>query len=605
MRLFSLFLLVSGLLAHLPAQAQPDNDQLLAIQYYNGKEYDKAVVLFEKLYQRSQTSQGAYRYYLNCLVYLERFSDAESLIKKQLRRTPDQLTLFVDLGYVAKQSGDPKKADKYFKEAVEALPADRTEISQLANAFIGVMEFEQALATYDKGERLLRDYTFSLERAMLAQRRGDMEAMIAHYLDFLSHDPAQSERVRTAFQEEMEDEVFARMLTSQLYQRLQTSPDDIVLTEMLTWVLIQKKDFAGALRQMKALDRRLREQGRRVHDLATTLMSEKEFDIAAEAYSYLVEIGRNGAYYFYGREGVLRARKGKITSRYDYTEQDLATLKQDYQAFIEEFGFNKAQAAPTMRELAQLEAFYIHNTDRAIEILDELVKIPGLSPHFLAGCKLDLGDCYLLRGDRWEATLLYSQVDKQMKDDPLGEEARYRNARWWYYQGDFLWAQAQLDVLKASTSELIANDALNLSVFITDHLGLDSTSVPMMMFARADLLAFQNRHGEAVATLDSIENRFPDHTLQDDIWLLKSDISMKRHEVDQAIDFLDRIANGHPGSILVDDALFRLGDLYEHVRKEPEKAMAYYERILVEQKGSIFVVEARERFRRLRGDKLN
>jgi tetratricopeptide (TPR) repeat protein len=599
------FLFLVLLWPALPIAAQPDSEQLLAVQYYNKAEFDKAVVLFEKLYQKDPSSTTTYRYYLNCLMSLEDLVDAEKLVKKQIKRLPYDLTLQVDLGHIATVSGDAKKAARIFDDVIANLQSDKTTISQLATAFIAIGEFDRAEAVYEKGKRLLRHYDFSYERALLAQRMGDRETMVARYLDYLAFDPSQSDRVRTAVTDAMDDEAFIKSLTTQLYQRIQANPDDVIFTDMLAWLLIQKRDFAGALRQVKALDRRLREQGRRVHELATTLMNEKEYDVAAEAYTYIVEQGRNSAFYFYGREGLLRARKRKITESYTYTQDDISKLKSDYEKFIDEFGFNKAQAAPTLRELAQLEAFYIHNTARAIELLKDLVATPGITTRFLNECKLDLGDCYLLINDPWEATLLYSQVDLQMKDDPLGEEARYRNARWWYYQGDFLWSQSQLDVLKASTSELIANDALNLSVFITDNLGLDSTSVPMMMFARADLLIFQNKFAAAMHTLDSIETRFPNHSLQDDIYMLKSEMWLKQQNVDQCLAFLEKVIAGDSNSILIDDALFRLGDLYQHAKHDPDKAMIYYEKILLEQKGSIFVVEARNRFRALRGDKLN
>jgi tetratricopeptide (TPR) repeat protein len=588
------------------ATAQPPSDQLLATQYYNDKEFEKAVVLFEKLHRQNPSSNTIYQYHLDCLLQLKGYADAEKLVKKQMKKAPTNLTYQVDLGRVALAMGDAKKAEKQFGDAVAALTADRATISQLAAAFMNMRNYEFAAATYEKGSKLLRDYSFSYERAMLAREMGDLSTMSAHLLDYLTAEPNQSDRVRTVLQDEMDDDAFVRTLTTQLYQRIQVNPDDIIFTETLTWLLLQQKDFAGALRQVKALDRRLRDQGKRVHELATTLMTEREYDVAAEAFQYLIDQGRNTPFYFYGREGLLRARKAKITASYGYTTEDLNNLKADYLKFIEEYGFNKTQAAPTLRELAQLEAFYLHNTARAIEILEDLVKSPGLTPRFVAECKLDLGDCYLIGSDDpWGASLLYSQVDKDMKDDPLGEEARYRNARWWYFQGDFLWAQSQLDVLKASTSELIANDALNLSVFITDHLGLDSTSVPMEMFARAELLAFQNRHPEAFAALDSLETRYPDHSLQDDIYMLKGRIRLKEQRIEDAIAFLDKIITGHQESILVDDALFKLGDLYQYALRDYEKAMAYYERILLEQKGSIFVVDARNRFRALRGDKLN
>ena len=67
----------------------------------------------------------------------------------------------------------------------------------------------------------------------------------------------------------------------------------------------------------------------------------------------------------------------------------------------------------------------------------------------------------------------------------------------------------QLNVLKSATSELVANDALKLSVFITENLGLDSVAEPMELFAAAELMFFQNRNNDALAVLKSLEEAYP------------------------------------------------------------------------------------------------
>jgi outer membrane protein assembly factor BamD (BamD/ComL family) len=58
-----------------------------------------------------------------------------------------------------------------------------------------------------------------------------------------------------------------------------------------------------------------------------------------------------------------------------------------------------------------------------------------------------------------QALIYYSQIQNKIKNDPIAQEARFKVARTSYFKGDFAWAQTQLDILKKSTSQLIANDA--------------------------------------------------------------------------------------------------------------------------------------------------
>ncbi|MCH8330242.1 MAG: tetratricopeptide repeat protein, partial [Bacteroidetes bacterium] len=294
----------------------------------------------------------------------------------------------------------------------------------------------------------------------------------------------------------------------------------------------------------------------------------------------------------------------KITNTLTYTIDDIKDLETGYIQFIQEFGRNN-RTVPAIRELCQLQALYLDNIDTAITIMSEIVQMGGLKKDLLGNCKLDLGDYYLVSGDVWESTLLYSQVDKTFKDGPLGELARFKNAKLSYFKGEFDWSQAQLNILKAATSELIANDALDLSIFILDNLGLDSTLTPMQMYSKAELLSFQNKHDVALKVLDSIITFFPGHPLEDDIYFVKAKTYLRKMKFDQAIEYLDRILNEYPGEILGDDANFLLAEVYQYQKKDLDKARNLYERIILEYKGSLYSVEARKRYRKLRGDNLN
>lgn len=209
-----------------------------------------------------------------------------------------------------------------------------------------------------------------------------------------------------------------------------------------------------------------------------------------------------------------------------------------------------------------------------------------------------------MNGDRWEASLLFSQVDKDFKEGQTGENARYRNAKLSYYAGDFEWAQEQFKILKGATSKLISNDAIDMSVFILDNLGMDTTEVTLQMFAQADLLAFQNKYAEAIAKLDSIKILFPEHSLDDDVLYTKAQIYRKLRKTDEMISMYNTIIEKFPTEIKADNAIYELAELYETKLNEPEKAKVLYEKIFTDYSASTFAFEARQRYRKLRGDEL-
>ncbi|PKP48732.1 MAG: hypothetical protein CVT95_04055, partial [Bacteroidetes bacterium HGW-Bacteroidetes-12] len=274
------------------------------------------------------------------------------------------------------------------------------------------------------------------------------------------------------------------------------------------------------------------------------------------------------------------------------------TLERKYETTLNEIG-KTANAYPLIKNLAHLKAFYLNKPTEALDLLTDFMKTPRLDPKNNAYLKLELANVYLFLGDIWEASLLYSQIDKAFKQDPLGETAKFYNAKISFYTGDFDWAKAQLDVLKASTSKLIANDAMQLSISITDNIGIDTTKAPLYIFAQADLFAYQNKNKEALALLDSLEKTFPIHVILDDVLFKKYEIFYKQQDIPNAIKQLEKIVKDYSYDILVDDALYQLALIYDYDLKNEEKAAEYYKKIMFEHQGSIYVVDARKRYREI------
>ncbi len=593
-----LFVLVISICGLLPANAQ---DAKLAQQYYQNGEFEKASIIYEKLFDKSN-SDFFFDRYVECLLAMEDFENCEKVIKKQLKKQPENVNLYVTYGRLLNRQFKDDEAEKQYAESIKRLPKDQYTITRLANAFLNLTRYDLATQVYERGSELLKDERiFAFNLGELYRRKGDNDKMIENYLISLEDKPERINTLKTLFQRFLSEEDF-KELQAQLYARIQENENAPVFPELLSWVFIQRKDYKNAFRQEKALDRRFDENGGRLFRLGQMAANDKKYDSAIEIFDYIVEEkGLSSTYYQDAKQLALRARRDKLVGGYDYTEAELRELEQQYKQFLDETGRNKTNASIQL-ELAKLEAFYLNDLDKAIELLKELIEFPNVDRVIRAEGKLALADFYLMQGERWESTLLYSQVDKEFKEALLGHEARFRNAKLSYYTGDFQWAQAQFDILKASTSKLIANDALDLSVFIMDNLGLDTTTTALEMYADADLLVFQNRFSEAFEKVDSLVQLFPEHSLQDDVFYLKAQVFRKKREYEKAAEMYQKVIDKDPEGIRADNSIFQLAELYETHLNEVEKAKTLYETLFIDYSGSTFAVEARKRFRRLRGD---
>ena len=598
-----LFLL---LMVQLKIVAQPSPDEQLADQFYKNREFDKALDYYERLYNRKSPDQF-YLPYLNCLIETKDFKKAEKIVKKQIKQYPDNLTFCADLGTVYNRSEQPDKAKNTWEQAVKSIKMD-DQVFTLANSFIAIRQYDFAISTYLKGRRISQNsYPYNFELANIYREKGDKVAMINEYLDALEINDSYIQTVQNSLQTSFasdSDQKQNELLKLELLKRIQKSPDKTILSEFLIWIQIQQRDWEGSFVQAKALDKRKKEDGGRVVALAQLFAQNESYDMSIKAYQYVISKGKDNAYYITSRIELINVLYTKIVSKGNYTLVDLTELEKNFNITIAELG-KSAETEPILKNLAHLQAFYLHKPDDAIALLEETIALPQLTKQKQAECKLELGDILLMTGDIWEASLRYSQVEKAFKHDEIGQEAKFRNAKISYYTGDFKWAQAQLDVLKGATAKLIANDAMDLSMTISDATAIDTNEAPLLMFSRADLLAFQNKDDEALKGLDSINSMFPNHALADDILNKKAGIAIKHGDYTKAANYYDTIVKKYGDDILGDDALFRLADITENQFKNVDKARELYQQLLEKYPASSYVVESRKRFRRLRGDGIN
>ncbi len=577
-----------------------DTELQLAKQFTTNGEQQKALDIYQKLYK--QDNEQYYGVYVNGLLGLKKFDEAETITKKMIRKHPGDHRYVIMLGATYTQQGSIEKADVLYDELIKNLPADQNEIAMLSAQFYQNSNVDYAIKIFLQGRKILHnDALFSFELINLYRYKRDKAALTEEYLNFLPSNPtfiSQAENALAGIYEGADD---YDILKVALLKRIQKDPQQTLYAELLTWQFLQQKEFDQALNQSLALSRRQNDDGSGIFELCRTLTSNEAYDAAIRGYEYLVSKGKDQPYYIPAKIELINTKNLRVTSG-KYVQDDLLSLEKDYFDLLNEFGKN-SNTAFAMQKLANLQAFKLHKLADAQKLLEETITIPGIKPGLLASCKLDLGDISLLNNKPWDATLLYSQVEMDFRNTSIGQDAKYRNAKLAYYTADFTWAKGQLDVLKAATSELIANDALNLSLQISDNLVADSSGAALKMYARADLMIFAEEPGKALATLDSIDKKFPGNSLGADILMAKARLCIQQKNYTNAVDLLLKVASDYSSGLWADDAVFMLGDIYENHLSDKEQAKIYYQKIISDYAGSLWINEARKRFRLLRGDK--
>lgn len=556
----------------------------------------------EEVYRISKN--GSYfRYYLNSLVQLKKFEEAEQSIQKEIKKQKaPRPELFIHWGYILKGQKRPEEADEKYREAIDRIPANKGSFLVTASNFLSWGEYDYAKQTYLKGKEVLapEQFNYELARAYLYLR--NYEKMMEEYLNLLRVSDKQLSRVQSSLSSAMRldiDNELRNKFRGQILKRIQAEPQAIGYNRLLIWFFLQEKKFSSALRQSVALDRRTGSESAQIVQLGKMALKNEKYAEAQKAFKYLMDKGAEDAFYSQAFALNIHASYLYFISETPDDKEKGNLLAGEFVAGLEFLGIVPA-TLDLVQEQAHLLAFYLERSEEAIEILNKGLQVPRLKPEESGQLKTELADIYVYANDPWEATLIYSQVIDANKKNSLGDEVKLKKAKLAYYLGNFSWAKAQLDVLKASTSKLTANDAMELSLMIGNNLNLDTTAIPLTMFAKADLRFFQNKEEEALVILNGLAETYPYHSLVDDILYRKAKIEIGRLDYTKAAEYLEQIVSDFSYELLADNALYKLAELYNYKLNEKEKAKKLYRQMLSDHPGSVFIDESREKYRELR-----
>lgn len=581
--------------------AQPkDNDSRLADHYFNKGEFAKAEEYYHKVYKKYKHSVYFEKYYL-CLFYQKNYDDAEKLCRKRIKQDPFDLEAKFMLGQVYEETDRQENANALYDEMIEDVGGIQSRIQSLGKAFKIRGKYDHALKTFLKGRKLMKNgYQFQLELAEVYSLLDQQDKMIEEYLNLLDYSPVYLKTVQTYLSRIIdfeEDKVLVGMLREELLGRVQKHPDKDHYNEMLIWFYLHKREFPGAVIQAKALDKRKILQGKRVFEIGEVCEANESYTSATKAFQYVADLGSKSPYWEVATERLLNIKFLQVVNQKTYTKAQLGVVASEFESSLTLLG-KSSKTLGIIMQLGRIYAFYLDQPKKAESLIQGALEL-NISSLDRAELKILLGDIYVVSGDIWNASLLYMQVEKQYSEDVIGHEAKFKNAQVFYYDGEFEYAKAQLDVLKASTSKLIANDAMQLSLLLQDNLGLDTTQAPVQIYAYADLLLQQNKYAQALNALDSLEKKFPFHSLSDEVLFKKAEIYEKQQNYEKAIELYHTVYQSYSFDILADDAAIRIARIYDNKLDDKEKAKEYYKKVMFEFKASLYVAESRERYNQL------
>jgi tetratricopeptide (TPR) repeat protein len=579
------------------ASAQED---FLAQQYFNDGDYKKAVVFYEKLVdknpRRTDYAEGLVATYQQ----LERYGDAEEFLLKKIDESNGYPTLLIELGYNYTLQDKNDAADKYYERAISKIDENPNFGYGVGFRFQKYALLDYALKAYEKAMELNPKLDYNYQMARIYGEQGDIEKMYISYLKLISEGKTSKSNVLRQIDDfvtadpENENNVLFKQV---LLKNAQKSPD-LLWNELLSWLFVQQKQYDSAFRQEKAIYKRM-EAGsmQRLEGLGDLTLEDNDIETAQEVFEYIADNSGDGI-------TRLNAQLNLIDIQLlDVDKKSLDNIEKQFEELIATHGY-KNRTLQLQVAYANFLTFKKNTPEPAIEILKKSLDLP-LDERVNAFVKLALGDILVYDKKFNQALIYFSQIQKNLKNDVLGQNARFKVAQTSFYKGDFDWALTQLKVLRSSTSQLIANDAMQLSLLISDNSLEDSTQTALKKYARADLLAYQNKTTEAIAELDVILKDHKGEKIEDEALLKQAELLEEQKDYEAAEFNYRKITEFYANGILADDAHFALGELYRNVLDRPEKAKEEYEKIIYNYQDSYYFPQARKTFRMLRGDSIN
>jgi len=569
------------------------NEQL-AQYYYDKGDFEKAKISYEELLKEIPQNSQYFLRTIDCAQQLLQFESAEKAIQQRLEKY-QQGNLLVELGYNFQLQKKDATAKIYYEQAVERIKKNPNDVYGIANAFERKVLLNYALKSYQTASESDQNFNFNYQIGLLYGQLSNMEMMISTFLDEAFKNPQNSIRIQNQLVRFMVDEGdanFNELLRKALILRTQKN-QDIFWNHYLSWFYVQQKEFEKAFIQEKAIYKRNSDSLANIVNLGQLAIEEENEVAAKEILGFVLENTQD-------LELLIQANSYLIEMKIEKAaDNELVTIGKELEDLLKQFEITPFTLSLQLIQ-AHFAAFKLKKPEEGKAIVKRALELQ-LNDYEVANAKMELADILLYEEKFNQALIYYSQIELDLKNDIMAHEASLKAAKTSYFKTDFVWALKQFKELKSANTQLIANDALEYFLLINDNTVADSTQTALKQFAKGDYLLFQKRNEEAITQFLAILRNHKGEEIEAVTLLRLGKIYEKKGDFTLALSQYQTIIDQHSDGIYIDEALYFSAEIYNK-QLIPEKAKPLYEKILFSHQDSIYFVEARKKFRQLRGD---
>lgn len=574
------------------------NDVQMAFDYFNSNQFDKAEVLFDKLFKQNKAF-FYYEYYIRCLVAENKYKDAEKELIRDTKKEPDNLNYQVLLGFTYRAWGKDNDANQVFKQVLQQLPKNEAIINDIGTRMVNIKEYDWAEQILKKGEEYFPG-KFLQNLGVLYNLKRDYTNMISSYMDLLAADANSLNQIRQVFLYNMQNNdpnnEFSNSLEKNLLQRLQKQKD-IQSEEMLIWFYTQKAQYSKALIYAMAMDKR-QNLPARTYNIGVAAFQNEEYKISSDAFTFAKSFGEASPYFVNSETYLLKTMYYQIVNNQISDTLEIKKIENEYLTFINQN--NSGNVIEATIDLAHLQGFYLHEEKKAIDLISKKLQ-SNISTKDKTLLLMEQADLYLHAEQIWDAILTYAAIETQYPNLEISDEAKFKKAKAYFYLQQFKWAKDQWDILKGSPSKLIANDAIYWSYFVENNTDADSTFAALKAFSKADFYFYCGKIDKSMKMIDTLMSDYSTDNIIPYTLYLESDIYQYFNDFEKAAQCLETIVNTYSYSIIADKSAYTLAVLYETKLNQKQKAMDMYKKILFDFPSSFYTDEARTKYKELGG----
>ena len=568
---------------------------MLAERYYRDGEFEKATQLFKSLFEKNQYNTVYLKRLISSYQETSKFDVVEKLLKERLLKQPKHTYLNVELGYNYEKQQQKETAKIYYDKAINSIKTYNNMGGLIGRLFNDNALLDYAILAYKETMRYNPNANYEIQIAQIYGEKGAFNEMFVSYIDLIDKNENYLNAVQRLTSRYITDDRLNEnniLFKKALIKKSVSNPKN-EWNVLLSWLFVQQKEYEKALIQEKALFNRNPKYIANILNLGFNSFNSKAYETAKKCFDFILEKSPF-------IEQILTANLYTVKIAIATNQEDIEPL---FEGIFNRYG-KKSSTLKIQLEYADYLTFQKNEPEKAITVLTT-AKAIAKSKFQQAEIKLKLGDVHVFTGKYNRALIYFSQVQTSIKNHPLAQKARFKVAQTSYFKNDFKWAFAQLKVLKASTTQLIANDALDLFLIISDNQPKDSLDVGLQLYAKADLLAFQNKNTQAIDTLQKVIIGYKGQKIEDEALYKQANLFEKIKDYQKAINNYTQIIALDKEGIFVDDSLYQIAEIYQSKLNNTEKASEYYQKIIFEHPSSIYLVDARKKYRKLRGDIVN